>query len=106
MTTKKNARCWYAEYAPYGLRTLSDGNTLMVFETKEERDEMVERLNGMYTYHVEGVARAITRKEASEEYRTQDLNDHEHKLEVNGIHTCAGRCFFEVGTKHYGPLCR
>ena len=31
-------RHWYAEYSPYGVATLSDGDTLTRFATKQERD--------------------------------------------------------------------
>lgn len=104
-TTKKTARRYYAEFCPHGLNCLSDGDTLMVFETAEERDEMVRELNEnpRRSYIAEGVARAITRKEASKTYRTQDLGT-EYEREVYGLRTSAGRNFFEVGTKRYGAL--
>ncbi len=105
MKSEKKARRWYAEHCPYGLNTVSEGNTLMVFGTAEERDEMVERLNGLDAnlHIVEGVARAITRKEAAETYRTQDLGT-EHEREVPQLRTCHDRRVFEVGSKRLGPL--
>ncbi len=105
MKSEKKARRWYAEHCPYGLNTVSEGNTLMVFDTAEERDEMVEKLNGLDAnlHIVEGVARAITRKEAAETYRTQDLGT-EYEREVPELRTCHGRCFSEVGSKRLGPL--
>ena len=36
---------FYAEFCPYGIHTISDGDTLMAFETREERNEMVERIH-------------------------------------------------------------
>lgn len=43
----KNAgnRHYYAEFCQYGSKTISDGDTLMRFETREESDEIVKRIN-------------------------------------------------------------
>ncbi len=105
MKPGRKARRWYAEHCPYGLNTVSEGNTLMVFDTAEERDEMVKELNEAdgNLLIVEGVARAITRKEAAETYRTQDLFTW-YEQEVPHLRTCHGRCFFQVGSKRFGPL--
>lgn len=46
---------FYAEYCCYGLATISDADRVMRFETREERDEMVERLNEANYETIEGV---------------------------------------------------
>ncbi len=98
---KKHNR-YYAEYCPYGVHSMSEGDTLMIFETREERDEMVKRLN---TFEViEPVAQAITRKDAASLYRLQDLNNADNMREVKGLRTCADRVFFEIGNKRGGAL--
>ena len=33
---------YYAEYCPYGARTISESDTLHVFEDKKSRDDFVE----------------------------------------------------------------
>lgn len=101
--TNRNARRYYAEYCPYGLNSLSSDDRLMVFETAEERDEMVERLNSIHYERIEGVAHCVTRKEAAKRYRVQDLCTW-YEREVYGLRTCANRCFFEIGSKAGGPL--
>lgn len=100
MKPEKKARRWYAEHCPYGLNTISDGDTLMVFDTPEERDWMVDELNGdVRNQHIiEGVARAITRKEAAKTYRTQDLGT-EYERKVPDLRTCQFRRCSEVGSK-------
>lgn len=108
MTAKTNTKtrhAYYAEFCPYGLNSISDGDRLMVFDSAEERDEMVERLNKCdgNRHIVEGVACAITRKEASRIYRLQDFGT-EYEREVYGLRTCENRCFFEVGSKRGGRL--
>ncbi len=109
MKPEKKARRWYAEYRRYGFNARSDCDSLMVFDTREQRDAVVEALNGDgRTDHIEeGVARAITRKEASKDYRTQDLGT-EREQEVRfdchdilcdydlGFYRCS-----EVGSKHF-----
>lgn len=102
---KKGTRRYYAEFCPYGLNSISDGDRLMVFDSAEERNEMVERLNKCdRNWHiVEGVACAISREEASRTYRVQDFGT-EYEREVYGLRTCENRCFFEVGSKRGGAL--
>lgn len=99
---KKHNR-YYAEYCVYGVNTICESDTLMIFDTKEERDEMVERLNILHYDSVAGVARAITRKDAASLYRLQDIGT-EYEREVAHVRTCAGRNFFEVGSKRGGAL--
>ena len=72
-TAKTTARAAYAEYAPYGLRTLCwTCDCVVKFASAAERDEWVADANDC-TNHVEGVARAITLAEARETYRVQDI---------------------------------
>ncbi len=54
---------FYAEFCPYGIHTISDGDTLMAFETREERNEMAERINDARSERVEGCAVAVTTRE-------------------------------------------
>lgn len=89
---------FYAEFCYYGLNTISEGDTLMRFETRKERDEMVERLNECNYETIEGVCAPITRKEAAKTYRVQDFANG-YCEEVHALRTCAGRNFFEVGRK-------
>lgn len=89
---------FYAEFNAYGLNTISEGDTVMRFETIAERDEMVERLNSIRADIFEGVCASITRKEAAKSYRMQDF-DNGMMEEVHALRTCAGRNFFEVGRK-------
>ena len=89
---------FYAEFCYYGLNTISEGDTLMRFETRKERDEMVERLNECNYETIEGVCAPITRKEAAKSYRMQDF-DNGMMEEVHALRTCAGRNLFEVGRK-------
>ena len=93
---------FYAEFCPYGLRTASEGDRVMRFVTRAERDEMVERINAAHWDSVEGVCAPITRKEAAKSYRIQDFDPQNYGSgceEVNGLRTCAGRAFFEVARK-------
>ena len=101
---------FYAEYCPYGLRTISDCDKVMQFVTRAERDEMVQRINAAHWDSVEGVCAPITRKEAAKSYRIQDfgreaqyygtgcteVRDLRH---VQDPRTCAGRTVFEVTRK-------
>lgn len=97
------ARSFYAEMCPYGANSISASDTLMIFCTETERDEMVERINAASSGHLEGCARAITRKDARSLYRTQDIGG-EGQREVYGLRTCYDRPFFEVGCKRGGML--
>lgn len=99
----KTARKFLAEYCPYGCNCISDGDALMRFESAAERDEMVARINAANPEHLDGCARAITRKDAAGLYRLQDFGT-EYEREVRGSRTCAGRPFFEVGCKRGGRL--
>jgi hypothetical protein len=90
---------FYAEFCPYGIRTISDGDTLMAFETREERDEMVGRINyANELNHPEGCAVAVTTHEVSHRYNFNDFkNDNAREVPYN--RTCRGRCFFEIRHK-------
>lgn len=56
---------FYAEYLPWGTNSISYEDTLMRFETKRERDEMVERLNSM--------GKAVTTREIDHRYNLKDF---------------------------------
>lgn len=100
-TISRNA---YAEFCPYGIDTHSADDTLMIFGSAVERDEMVKRINRAHFDQPEGCARAIARKDARGLYCTQDIGG-EGQREVNGLRTCYDRPFFEVGSKRGGMLC-
>lgn len=84
---------YYAEYCPYGIDTLSHGDTLMQFDTREERDEMVERLS--FGYPCE--CKAVTVREVAHRYNFADFKDGDRCREVGDARTCKGRIFFEIG---------
>lgn len=72
-TAKTTARAAYAEYAPYGLNTLSrDGDRVIKFASAADRNEWVAAANADSDC-VEGVAAPITYAEAAKTYRMQDI---------------------------------
>lgn len=90
---------FYAEFCPYGINTISCGDTLMAFETREERDEMVGRINlANELNNPEGCAQAVTTREARHRYNLNDLR-YANAREVPYTRTCRGRCFFEIRHK-------
>lgn len=90
---------FYAEFCPYGIRTISDGDTLMAFETREERDKMVESINYANEHiHPEGCAVAVTTHEVSHRYNFNDFKN-DNAREVPHLRTCKGKCFFEIRHK-------
>lgn len=78
---------FYAEYLPWGTNSISYEDTLMRFETKRERDEMVERLNSM--------AQAVTTREIAHRYNLKDFYG-DRCREVYGLKTCDNKHFFEI----------
>ena len=52
---------FYAIYHPYGTRTMSIGDALFRFATREERDRKVESFDGS-DYHWSAVTRAEARR--------------------------------------------
>ena len=92
---------FYAELTRYGINTISSDDILMRFGTCDERDEMVERLNGA---RGDLVCQALTYREARHLYRVEDFGT-DHEQEINGVRTSANRSFFEVGSRKGGPLC-
>ncbi len=91
---------YYAEFKINGIDgKANSGDSVFQFETKRERDEMVERWNELYNDVLIEVCRPITRKEAAKAYRVQDFDNADRCKEVSHPRTCAGRCFFEVGRK-------
>ena len=78
---------FYAEYLPWGTNSISDGDTLMRFETRRERDEMVERLGA--------TTQSVTTREVAHRYNLKDFySDRCH--EVYGLTTCDNKHFFEI----------
>lgn len=60
---------FYAEFCPCGITTISEGDTLMGFDTREERDEMVERINADVDIEARGDrAQAVTVREVAHRY--------------------------------------
>lgn len=85
---------YYAEYCPYGITAISDRDTLMRFETQEERDDMVQRINDASKYG-NIVCRAVTTREIAHAYNVRDF-DTEKSWEVQYLRTCHNRPFFEI----------
>lgn len=93
--TEKATRHYYAEFCPYGTDTISDGDTLMRFATREERDDMVKRINDADGDR----AQAVTLAEVSHRYNVRKFFDDpfgDCVREVDGLKTCAGRPFYEI----------
>ena len=89
---------FYAEFCPYGTHTISDGDTLMAFDTREERDEMVDRINDANSEMVDGCAVAVTTREVAHRYNFKDFRNG-NASEVP-LRTCKGKYFFEI---HHKP---
>lgn len=89
---------YYAEFCPYGIHTISDDDTLMAFETRRERDEMVERINADALNHPEGYAAPVTTREVEHKYNLRDFRDG-YADEIPDILTCDNRAVFEIGHK-------
>lgn len=83
---------FYAEFCPCGITTIADSDTLMQFETKRERDEMVERINST---DCRTRAQAVTRREIAHRYNIADFNG-ERCREVYGLKTCCDKCLWEI----------
>ena len=89
---------FYAEFCPYGISTISGGDALMAFDTREERDEMVDRINDAHSEMVDGCAVAVTTREVAHRYNFKDFwND--NASEVPYLRTCKGKRFFEIRQK-------
>lgn len=91
---------FYAEFCPFGTKTISDGDTLMAFDTREERDEMVERINAVVDIDArDDRAQAVTVREVAHRYDVRKFRDDpfgDYCHEVNGVRTCKGKPFLEV----------
>lgn len=91
---------FYAEFCPYGTKTISGGDTLMGFDSREERDEMVERINAVPDIGVSGDrAQAVTVREVSHRYDVRKFRDDpfcDYRHEVDGMLTCKGKPFLEI----------
>lgn len=90
-----NSRSYYAEFCPYGIKTLSQEDTLMCFDSREERDEMVERINEVEDNRAQAVTvRDVAHRYDVRKFRNDPFCDYCH--EVNGMRTCKGKPFFEI----------
>lgn len=89
---------FYAEFCPYGINTISDGDTLMAFDTREERDEMVDRMNDAPSEMTEDCAVAVTTREVAHKYNFNDFRN--GNASVVPLRTCKGKCFREI---HHKP---
>lgn len=87
-------RHYYAEFCQYGSKVISDGDTLMRFETREERNEIVKRINKTNQFTDEK-AIAVTLSSFSHCYDVRKFDTDECD-EVYGMRTCTGRPFFEI----------
>lgn len=94
---------FYLEHCPYGTRTISDYDTLMIFETRKERDEMVDRLNAAIDDLADGCAMPVTRREVAHRYDFEGFKDPRAAAEVFGLRTCAGRTVRRI---HHKPSYR
>lgn len=91
---------FYAEYSPYGCRTLSDGDVLLCFDTREERDAKVEELNDRHPELSDGVCRAVTVRQVRHRYDFNYIRGFdpwgEQYREVTDDPTNAGNTFFRL----------
>lgn len=89
---------FYAEFCPYGIHTISDGDTLMAFDTREERDEMVDRINDAPSEITEDYADAVTTREVAHKYNFDDFRNG-NASEVPQLRTCKGKRIFKIRHK-------
>lgn len=82
---------FYAEFMPGGEPRA--GDTLMSFETRAERAEMVDRVNAA---HGREACKAVTTREAARRYDLRGFRGEECR-EAAHLRTSAGRCVFEIG---------
>lgn len=85
---------YYAIYQ-FNKHSISERDRLMRFETKLERDEMIERINNAHTHTHASATTAL-----NEQYRfpiRKFYNDpwSEYVNEVQHLKTCCNRNFFE-----------
>lgn len=83
---------FYAEFCPCGIEKSSHYDTLMKFETRRERDEMIERLNSAVCAKR---AQEVTTREAAHRYNLNDFNGMRCR-EVKGLKTCDNKYFWEI----------
>lgn len=88
-----NIRSFYAEFCPRGIKTISAYDELMQFDSREERDEMVNRINES---HWEGdCAQAVTTREVAHRYDLRKFHDADYCTESHE-RTCAGKHFSSI----------
>ena len=92
------ARHYYAEFHLFD--NLPDGDALqdklMRFESREERDDMVERIN--YAHMCEST-RAVTLADVSHKYNVQDFYNGD-KFTEGYPRTCHNKIYIEIAPKH------
>lgn len=91
---------YYAEFHPYGIRTLSEGMQLYRFDTRAERDEWVMRMNrDPYRPQWHAVAvREISHRYDLRKFVHDPFNDYCHQHE-GAARTSAGRIPYYVTTR-------
>lgn len=87
---------YYAEFCPYGITTLSADDSLMIFDTKEERDEFAERVNDNWGYNCKKVCRAVTVREITHRYNIKDFRNGDKAHELNQVRTCKNSFIYEI----------
>lgn len=97
MSKKTVSRHYYAEFSPYGIRTLSEGDRLMRFDSREERDAMVDTINDADLF-VFPRAQEVTLREVAHRYRVSDFHDADRRME-GYPRTCRGRCYHEIAPR-------
>ena len=95
---------YYAEFRPYGIRTISEGMQLYRFDTRAERDEWVERMSRYpYCHPYRHQWHAVTVREISHRYDLRKFDNdpfnyycHQHE---GAARTSAGRIPYYVTTR-------
>lgn len=86
---------YYAEFSPYGADTISNGDVLAAFETREERAEWCERINARILWPEKAEWHEVTTREVAHAYNMKHWRtDYEHEL--SGERTCKGKPVFYI----------
>lgn len=88
---------YYAEYHEYGTNTISHGDVLARFETKEARDEWCERINKRNPFR--DVWEPVTTREVAHRYNFSDFENGDKCWEVLGERGMDGRIVSYIGHK-------
>lgn len=93
---------FYAEFAPRGVGRESDDDRLMGFLEREERDDIVRRINeAHWADGVGACARPLSAYDAERRYDLCGFWD-DRSSEVRGLRTCMGRSFDEIRPRPAG----